>query len=72
MVTTTREEFVIPRRAARLLGISRKTVYRWAVQALGGDKTKLPKTQRTCTGRFKIALSDVMDLRNRPVKMAEK
>jgi len=55
-------QVVTPRRAARLLGIHKETVYRWCRDAVEGKKSRLRDVRRSVTGRYLIAERDVKRL----------
>ena len=51
---------VDPSRAAKLLGVCRVTVYRWADRALHGEPSPLRQVRRLPNGRIRIARADLV------------
>jgi len=53
---------VSPRTAAKLLGVCRVTIYRWADKALHGERSPLDGVKRNANGRILIPRESVTRL----------
>jgi len=54
---------VDPRQAARLCGVCRTTVYRWADRALNGEPSPLRVVERAANGRIRISRDECARIR---------